>query len=71
MFKYHMTPQRGREVCSNRQSAVIWKRGDFAKSSYNFYSGWTKLNLQFLLLYFWYMWGEGIGWKRNMGRRDW
>jgi len=26
-----------------------------------------KANLQFILLYFRYMWGEGVGWKRHMG----
>jgi len=41
-FKYHMTPQGGRGVCSNRQSAVIWGRRDLSKSSYNFYSGWKS-----------------------------
>jgi len=26
-------------------------------------------NLQFILLYLQYMWGEGVGWKRYMGGR--
>jgi len=39
---------REEEVCSNRQSAIIWGRGDLAKSSYNFYSGWKSLIYSFL-----------------------
>jgi len=27
-----------------------------------------KLNLQFILLYLRYMWGEGVGWKRHIWR---
>jgi len=43
-FKYHMTLQGGRGICSNRQSAAIWGRGDLVKSSScNFYSSWKSL----------------------------
>jgi len=33
---------RERGFCSNRPSAVVWGRGDEAKSSY-IYSGWKSL----------------------------
>jgi len=40
IFKWRF---REEGVCSNRQSAVKWGRGDLAKMSYNFYSGWKSL----------------------------
>jgi len=43
--------------------------GNLAKSSYNFYCGLKKFNLQFILLYLRYMWERGVGWKCHMGRR--
>jgi len=59
-FKYHMTLWEREGVCSNRQSTVIWEEGSLAKLSYNFYSVQKNLILRFLLLYFWYLWGERL-----------
>jgi len=54
---------RREEVCSNRQSAVIWGERDFFNRHITFIVV-EKLNLQFILLYLRYgiiMWEEVVG----------
>jgi len=56
-FKYHMTLRE--EVCSNRQSAVIWGEGVWSNRHITFIVA-KKLNLRFILLYLRYMWGRKL-----------
>jgi len=55
-----MTPQQGREVCSNRQSAAILGRGNFAKLSYTFIVPEKSLIYSFFCCIFGIRGGRGL-----------